>query len=411
MEVVKHLKEGVEEVLEEAASLRRRLRLPRRHSSSFSSSSATDDDSVDVKPVTETEWLNDEHGEDNERSAFFNKDEGTTQIEWSLLANSLKVDDLSEQLKNVDIQKLLKAFIEGQAEKNITLPVSDQPWEEQITDWKPLNQVGTETVNTDPTQETEEEVTELEFAVEKIHTHNVYCPNCKSGITKVILRRRTQVHPIPSPVNIPDHEPVGLLGCLSCLSIFIPRGNSLNPFKIFGNRRDDEQPQIPQQTPEADTVISSSAVADDQSVNKLGECFSLFWIFGKRKEEESAPISQPTSSEQVYNVVASDLPPKPLEPGKYPEAYPPEGCTQPEEVIIDVEGKPEASVPLPPVQELPVGPGPLQGSQDVVDAARPIYSPEREGSKSVEIIKSIVYGGLVESITSLSVVSSAAASD
>lgn len=37
--------------------------------------------------------------------------------------------------------------------------------------------------------------------------------------------------------------------------------------------------------------------------------------------------------------------------------------------------------------------------------------PKNNGSRALEIVKCIVYGGLVESITSLSVVSSAAASD
>ncbi|KAF3662501.1 hypothetical protein FXO37_12429 [Capsicum annuum] len=42
-------------------------------------------------------------------------------------------------------------------------------------------------------EEVEEEVVELEFfdttAVDKLHTHNAYCPKCSSRITKVVLRR------------------------------------------------------------------------------------------------------------------------------------------------------------------------------------------------------------------------------
>lgn len=42
---------------------------------------------------------------------------------------------------------------------------------------------------------------------------------------------------------------------------------------------------------------------------------------------------------------------------------------------------------------------------------RPVITTESQSSRSVEILKSIVYGGLMESLASLSVVSSAAASE
>ncbi|XP_028108237.1 membrane protein of ER body 2-like [Camellia sinensis] len=42
---------------------------------------------------------------------------------------------------------------------------------------------------------------------------------------------------------------------------------------------------------------------------------------------------------------------------------------------------------------------------------QPIITLDEEGSKTLEILKSVVYGGLMESMTSLSVVSSAAAAD
>ncbi|XP_057483836.1 membrane protein of ER body-like protein [Actinidia eriantha] len=50
-------------------------------------------------------------------------------------------------------------------------------------------------------------------------------------------------------------------------------------------------------------------------------------------------------------------------------------------------------------------------TEPVTDESKPIPLVETKGSKALEILKSIVYGGLMESITSLSVVSSAAASD
>lgn len=65
----------------------------------------------------------------------------------------------------------------------------------------------------------EEEEIELEFerAVDKVHTHTPFCPNCSNQITKVILRRKRRSSPRPD-------RPLNLLGCLSCFSIFIPSG-------------------------------------------------------------------------------------------------------------------------------------------------------------------------------------------
>lgn len=70
----------------------------------------------------------------------------------------------------------------------------------------------------------EEEVVELEFfdttAVDKLHTHNAYCPNCSSRITKVVLRRVKRERRIS--VETDDRQ--DLLGCLSCFNIFVRIG-------------------------------------------------------------------------------------------------------------------------------------------------------------------------------------------
>ncbi|KAI7993377.1 Membrane protein of ER body 1 [Camellia lanceoleosa] len=59
------------------------------------------------------------------------------------------------------------------------------------------------------------------------------------------------------------------------------------------------------------------------------------------------------------------------------------------------------------------------GDREITDAEKskvsreqqPVITLDEEGSKTLEILKSVVYGGLMESMTSLSVVSSAAAAD
>lgn len=66
--------------------------------------------------------------------------------------------------------------------------------------------------------------------------------------------------------------------------------------------------------------------------------------------------------------------------------------------------------------EGPVEPTGSQEAQDIITSPETVplirpQSAEAGGSRGVEIIKSIVYGGLLESITSLGIVSSAAGGD
>ncbi|KAL8215081.1 hypothetical protein R6Q57_004530 [Mikania cordata] len=83
----------------------------------------------------------------------------------------------------------------------------------------------------------EEEVVELEFenAIPKLHTHTMHCPNCDHHITKVVLRRKIiKSRPL---IAEEQHEPVDLLGCFSCFSLFTFSGNGgFNPFPIFGKK-------------------------------------------------------------------------------------------------------------------------------------------------------------------------------
>jgi hypothetical protein len=48
---------------------------------------------------------------------------------------------------------------------------------------------------------------------------------------------------------------------------------------------------------------------------------------------------------------------------------------------------------------------------DIADSTEGTTDSELKGAKKLEIVKSIVYGGLIESITSLSVVTSAAGAE
>ncbi|KAF3685365.1 hypothetical protein T459_09752 [Capsicum annuum] len=125
---------------------------------------------------------------------------------------------------------------------------------------------------------------DVENVIQKQNTHDLYCPNCKSCITKrVILRKRKRkirvsgddvkrnklvvvgdskvdashaqaagdevrdvadssldgTPPLEADDHQPDREPE-LFRCLSCFSFFIPTGNGFKLFRMFGEKGNQE---------------------------------------------------------------------------------------------------------------------------------------------------------------------------
>nr|XP_027093190.1 membrane protein of ER body 2-like isoform X3 [Coffea arabica] len=150
----------------------------------------------------------------SEEIVYFDKNEGSG-LEWS--HSNVKVEESgSAKLKHVQIDPVLPV-ISGKAVRQQP-STSPQPLEEtdELAD-----------VDDVPEFESGEEEIEVEFerAVEKIHTHDdysMYCPNCSSRITKVVLRRKIRQRRVPIPTQTERHD---LFGCLSCFKIVFPSGN------------------------------------------------------------------------------------------------------------------------------------------------------------------------------------------
>lgn len=72
----------------------------------------------------------------------------------------------------------------------------------------------------------DEDVIELEFEkeIQRRDTHTMHCPKCNASITKVVLRKKRTKKGLSATQNTPQPEPVDLLGCLSCCSVFVPSG-------------------------------------------------------------------------------------------------------------------------------------------------------------------------------------------
>ncbi|KAL8095592.1 hypothetical protein AgCh_036854 [Apium graveolens] len=158
---------------------------------------------------------------------------------------------------------------------------------------------------------------DVEGVLRKQDTHDLYCPNCNSCITKrVIIRKRkrrlpnlgeegkrnkleTVAGPCPISTSVPtpsntsqdtvdtcvdgsgapasnnidqDQEP-DVFRCLSCFSIFIPTGDGFKLFRMFGDRSDKDNLQDPPQPQvlkkswfstlfQSDTRVGASADAE-----------------------------------------------------------------------------------------------------------------------------------------------------
>ncbi|KAM3359048.1 membrane protein of ER body-like protein isoform X1 [Capsicum galapagoense] len=304
-------------------------------------------------------------------------------------------------------------------------------------------------------EEVEEEVVELEFfdttAVDKLHTHNAYCPKCSSRITKVVLRRVKRERRIS--IEIGDRH--DLLGCLSCFSVFIRIGKKLNPFPIFGSGGTNSteiagEPDLSN----TNSVPSGSATVVGKPVTNEDGCFDLHWFFRKRREQDNGKKLTEPDLNQANNITDLGSPHNPCETsdGQNGHPFPNRGVPATKDNATDHKppspkktlGTPPAKGSIHPGSLFDLGeeggfiPGPMpykkspsqikenkgddsripmedpRASPSSVHSSntqRPVLSVEVKDSKSLEIVKCMVYGGLIESITSLGVVSSAAASD
>lgn len=191
--------------------------------------------------------------------------------------------------------------------------------------------------------------------------------------------------------------------------------------------------------------MPTSGTAQDK-----GRGFDLFWIFGKRKPHEDLSSDLDSSSPKV----TSEPRDRANDQGNgvmtfIPTAIPPVGMTESDIATIGDGVKtfiPKALPPQGSVLNGNIGPiGIIDKTEIFIEGTKseigedvriqvgdtppvvPQISPitdvfisdvripetiaQSQSSRSLEIVKSIVYGGLMESITSVSVVSSAAASD
>ncbi|GFZ02016.1 hypothetical protein Acr_15g0006250 [Actinidia rufa] len=280
-------------------------------------------------------------------------------------------EDLDAKLKNVDIQKIPSNVIRNQDMETVKHEFSRR-----------------------------NRIQVRERVVENLDQHRVHCPNCNSCITKVVLRKPRTV------------ESLGLFGCLSCFTIFIPQGNGFNLSRIFqrqrggGNKGSSDQASVVATNP-------PSSFTDDKGIMGIDQRGPD----GRKNVEKHEIAGMDTSYNLDKAMPQNDSPPS--QEGLSLVVCKTEILTG---VIIEHQGAGKKysnfngwSCTIGSCYNQhrrgPSESGTTQFTETLTDASKPIPLGETNGFKALEILKSIVYGGLMESITSLSVVSSAAASD
>nr|XP_010934614.1 membrane protein of ER body-like protein isoform X2 [Elaeis guineensis] len=278
---------------------------------------------------------------------------------------------------------------------------------------------------------------DLERVLEEQDTHDLFCPNCNSCITRrVILRKRKRsersaeetesdasekkTHKVPHDVDsslvtaektdLDDREP-DVFRCLSCFSFFIPTEGGFNIFRIFEKREENQNLQSSQQVPAKNINWISSIFKSGTSKRTESELGSTLpeeshTSSSRQMEDPSQRYKQSTVAQPVVEVTLHDQFQMNNEEklsdtilnnyrGDDIIQVPEIGSTLSDESI---HGPLVPAVVVPPHAEIQIP----ESEQSVREA---------QGKNDWDVLKSIVYGGLIESVTSLSVVSSAAGTD
>ncbi|XP_027905105.1 membrane protein of ER body-like protein isoform X3 [Vigna unguiculata] len=229
----------------------------------------------------------------------------------SALPKSLEEEDFGILVENSDIQCSPYNGINNMeiVEERVPSSVAElpSPNSSEIQGAATVDNFGDESsAKTYPnlTEEIDQQLKEfdVEAVLAKQETHDLFCPNCKSCITKrVILRKRKRTTPIPnldtkakrdkSAIEIvdssvdegnlgdhaiatpddagrveppaenfePEREPE-VFRCLSCFSFFVPMRNGFKLFPSFGGKPEASQklPVIPASNVENPSIVAAS---------------------------------------------------------------------------------------------------------------------------------------------------------
>ncbi|GAB2228508.1 hypothetical protein Droror1_Dr00022629 [Drosera rotundifolia] len=306
-----------------------------------------------------------------------------------------------------------------------------------------------------------EEVATAELDVERVlqkqETHDLFCPNCNSCITRrvILQRRKRKIQEISVVGEVykpddhatetlvedrdivlqesPENEPIAVqvqevdterdvYRCLSCFSIIVPTSNGFK-FWPFGGKTVEENLQIPVRVSPSTEATSSPATSVDSVMQGVGQ--------GKIAMKETVGESLPAEPPKPEKEASFALDEHQGEGLKLPN-YSNESSTSPKkpEIAVDrnidraIEDKGTGKCVIIQIDEnrvQPESPGTRPPTNDAVEEElAPLLLAETttietgaDGTQptGLDVVRAVVYGGLVESITSLSVVTSAVGAD
>ncbi|XP_050252683.1 membrane protein of ER body-like protein isoform X13 [Quercus robur] len=300
--------------------------------------------------------------------------------------------------------------------------------------------------------------TELYFEAlyNKPGKHAFYCPNCKACIDKVLLQSTEDVL-IPRRRERDDYE----LRCPSCFEFLKPIGDWIfrkpatsepGIHEVLSNVAKPTDSRI-QELPSNEAKPTESRSYEIPSNETKPTDTRIYEILSDEAKPTNSNKAKPTGS-RIYKIPPDEA--KPTDSRSY--EIPSNGAKPTDSRIYEIppaEAKPTNSrsyeilsnavkptdsriykIPLdeakptssriyviPPdgakptdskISEIPFDePKPTEGEQVIVVDPSPLpeTTPSQQGVVKYEILKSLVYGGLIELITSLGVVTSAASAD
>ncbi|KAK7304521.1 hypothetical protein VNO77_42402 [Canavalia gladiata] len=421
--------------------------LQRKRSLQHSSSSSSSNEDIDVKD-------GDLEFHESKTKEIFNII--TTQVNSEMILPREDKETTKEIFNLITTQVNAEMILPHEDKETSTiLPTSDAPL---LVDSTSLNNVTPEIGTVGTIKENDKDMHELylEKVFKKSPPHGFYCPNCKSCIEKVYVKKGEWELANTPTQTLTQSEPIR---CSSCFSFLIPIGSWLFPGlvsevpalndQVTGSPNNKRQPQGSVEEVKVTSQYEASelhqsvargtsklaiSITDDkgkqslQITEEVGSKISnteLGSISGEnKKSEDSSNDLSATSQEQGKSQVApkkkhfwnnwavirraseASIP-------KQPKTGSPKNSDW--RVITATSG---ATIVEQPIIDIPEKKQPEQ-VEVRIDEAYPEAGEEVEASgdstpflpQRLEILKSIVYGGLNESLASLSIVTSAASAD
>ncbi|KAL4597162.1 hypothetical protein ACB092_12G215500 [Castanea dentata] len=263
--------------------------------------------------------------------------------------------------------------------------------------------------------------TELYFEAlyNKPGKHAFYCPNCKACIDKVLLQS-TEDELIPRRRERDDYE----LRCPSCFEFLKPIGDWIFRKPATSEPGIQEVPSNVAKPTDSRIQALPSNVAKPPTESRSYEIPSNETKPTDTRIYEIPPDEAKPTDSRVYKIPPDEA--KPTDSRSYKVLS--NGAKLTDSRIYEIpldEAKPtssgiyeilpdEAKPTDSKISEIPFDEAkPTEGEQVIIVDTSPLpeTTPSQEGVVKYEILKSLVYGGLIELITSLGVVTSAASAD